>query len=151
MANAITSEGRPAISAATWLRYIVAVGFVGFCLFPFYMIVTTSLKSSSDIFAWPPTWLFVPTLKNYEDALFVFGGTGIITFLLNSILITALSTALAVGIGAMVAYGLTRLRVFAGRHIFFFILSTRFAPPVAFIVPLYLMVQSAGLLDTRWC
>lgn len=150
MAKDITPAGRPAISAATWLRYIIAVGFTGFCLFPFYMIVTTSLKSSHDIFAWPPTWIFTPTLKNYADALFVFGGTGIISFLFNSIVITAVSTGLAVGIGAMVAYGLTRLKVFAGRHVFFFILSTRFAPPVAFIVPLYLMVQSTGLLDTRF-
>jgi multiple sugar transport system permease protein len=136
-------------SAITGLRYLVAIGFVGFCLFPFYIIVTTSLKSSSDIFAWPPRWIFAPTFEHYREALFVFGGSGIVKFLANSIVITALSTALSVGIGAMVAYGLTRLRVFAGRHIFFFILSTRFAPPVAFIVPLYLMVQTAGLLDTR--
>jgi multiple sugar transport system permease protein len=48
----------------------------------------------------------------------------------------------------MVSYGLTRFRVPAGSHIFFFILSTRFAPPVAFVVPLYLMIQRTGLLDT---
>ena len=48
----------------------------------------------------------------------------------------------------MVSYGLTRFRVPGGTHIFFFILSTRFAPPVAFVVPLYLMVQRTGLLDS---
>ena len=36
-----------------------------------------------------------------------------------------------------------------GTHIFFFILSTRFAPPVAFVVPFYLMIQKTGLLDTH--
>jgi multiple sugar transport system permease protein len=39
--------------------------------------------------------------------------------------------------------------VVAGNHLFFFILSTRFAPPVAFVVPLYLMVQRTGLMDTH--
>jgi multiple sugar transport system permease protein len=136
------------LSLKDYLRYIVASVFVGFCLFPLYIVISTSLKSESDIFAWPPKWLFVPTFDNYYNALFVFGGTGVFSFLVNSLVITAISTILAVGLGAMVSYGLTRFRVPAGSHIFFFILSTRFAPPVAFVVPLYLMIQRTGLLDT---
>lgn len=136
------------LSLTDYVRYIVASVFVGFCLFPLYIILTTSLKSESDIFAWPPKWLFAPTFDNYYNALFVFGGTGVFSFLLNSLVITTCSTILAVGLGSMVSYGLTRFRVPGGTHIFFFILSTRFAPPVAFVVPLYLMVQRTGLLDS---
>ena len=136
------------LSLKDYVRYIVASVFVGFCLFPLYIVFTTSLKSESDIFAWPPKWLFVPTFDNYYNALFVFGGTGVFSFLLNSIVIATVSTFLAVGFGSMASYGLTRFRILAGSHLFFFILSTRFAPPVAFIVPLYLMVQRTGLLDT---
>ena len=141
--------GKATRPLSAYIRYVIAAGFVGFCLFPFYIILTTSLKSDSDIFAWPPRWLFEPTLANFYDALFVFGGRGIIQFRTNSIIVTVASTNLAVGIGAMVAYGLTRLKVIGGKHLFFFILSTRFAPPVAFVVPLYLMVQRTGLLDTH--
>ena len=130
-------------------RYLVASVFVGFCLFPFYMILTTSLKRESAIFSFPPAWVFTPTFDNFHAALFVFGGSGVLAFLVNSLIITALSTLLAVGLGAMVAYGLTRFRVPGGNHLFFFILSTRFAPPVAFVVPLYFMVQRTGLLDTH--
>lgn len=130
-------------------RYLAASIFVGFCLFPFYMVLSTSLKSETDIFSWPPAWVFEPTFANFYDALFVFGGTGVLPFLVNSLIVTALSTLLAVGLGSMVAYGLTRFRVFAGNHIFFFILSTRFAPPVAFVVPLYLMFRETGLIDTH--
>lgn len=132
-----------------YIRYLLASVFVGFCLFPFYVVVTTSIKPESNIFSWPPSWEFTPTFQSYYSALFVFGGTGVLPFLINSLIVTALSTLLAVGLGAMVAYGLTRFKVFAGSHIFFFILSTRFAPPVAFIVPLYLMVRQTGLLDTH--
>ena len=113
------------------------------------MVLTTSIKAESDIFSWPPSWAFNPTFDNFYSALFVFGGSGVLPFLINSLIITAASTILAVGLGAMVSYGLTRFRVFAGNHIFFFILSTRFAPPVAFIVPIYLMVLELGLLDTH--
>ncbi len=133
-----------------YARYLGAAVFVGFCLFPFYMIVSTSVKPESDIFSFPPSWVFDITFENYHSALFVFGGSGVLPFLINSIIITAASTVLAVGLGSMAAYGLTRFKVVAGDHLFFFILSTRFAPPVAFIVPLYLMMQRFGLLDTHF-
>ena len=144
-----SSSSTGSIGATGALRYMIAAIFVGFCLFPFYIVLSTSLKTENDIFAWPPTWLFRPIWDNYEAALFVFGGSGVLPFLLNSIIVTIVSTVLAVGLGAMVSYGLTRFRVFAGSHIFFFILSTRFAPPVAFVVPLYLMLRQVGMLDTH--
>jgi multiple sugar transport system permease protein len=77
----------------------------------------------------------------------VFGGRGVGHYLMNSLLVTITSTALAVFLGAMAAYGLARFRFPGNRNIAFFILSTRFAPPVGFIVPIYLMVQKSGLLD----
>ena len=49
----------------------------------------------------------------------------------------------------MAAYGFARFRFPGDKHLAFYILSTRFAPPVAFIVPVYLMVQKAGLLDSH--
>ncbi len=139
--------------AGSWpigaLRYLVAAVFTGFCLFPFYVIVTTALKTETNIFAWPPVWVFKPTLQSFYNALFVFGGRGAISYLVNSIVISAVSTFLAVVLGAMAAYGLTRFSFAGNRQLAFWILSTRFAPPVAFVVPIYIMVQRAGLLDTH--
>ena len=139
--------------AGSWpigaLRYLVAAVFTGFCLFPFYVIVTTALKTETNIFAWPPVWVFKPTLQSFYNALFVFGGRGAISYLVNSIVISAVSTFLAVVLGAMAAYGLTRFSFAGNRQLAFWILSTRFAPPVAFVVPIYIMVQRAGLLDSH--
>ena len=148
-AEATPRNSKVVLGFRDYARYLAAVVFVGFCLFPFYIVLSTALKSESDIFARPPVWLFDVTWDNYVTALFVFGGTGVLPFLINSIVVTAFSTLLAVGLGSMVAYGLTRFRVVGGSHIFFFILSTRFAPPVAFIVPIFLMIREAGLLDTQ--
>ena len=139
--------------AGSWpigaLRYLVAAVFTGFCLFPFYVIVTTALKTETNIFAWPPVWIFKPTLQSFYNALFVFGGRGAISYLVNSIVISAVSTFLAVVLGAMAAYGLARFSFAGNRQLAFWILSTRFAPPVAFVVPIYIMVQRAGLLDSH--
>src|SRR6516225_5657603 len=140
-------------SAAAWpigtLRYLVAAIFTGFCLFPLYVILTTALKTETAIFAWPPVWNFRPTLQSFYNALFVFGGRSAISYLINSVIISAVSTILAVVLGAMAAYGFVRFPFAGKRHLAFWILSTRFAPPVAFIVPIYLMVQKAGLLDSH--
>ena len=140
-------------SAAAWpigtLRYLVAAIFTGFCLFPLYVIVTTALKTETAIFAWPPVWNFKPTLQSFYNALFVFGGRSAISYLINSVIISAVSTFLAVVLGAMAAYGFARFSFAGKRHLAFWILSTRFAPPVAFIVPIYLMVQKAGMLDSH--
>ena len=129
--------------------YLAACLFVGFGLFPLYMMITTSLKTDQQAFAWPPVWLFEPTFHSYYNALFVFGGRSVDTYVINSLLVTLVSSALAVFLGAMAAYGLARFRFRGNRDIAFFILSTRFAPPVGFIVPIYLMVQRSGLLDNQ--
>jgi multiple sugar transport system permease protein len=130
-----------------WAVYLAACAFVGFALFPLYMMITTSIKTDQQAFAWPPVWVFTPSFRSYYNALFVFGGRGVGHYLVNSLLVTISSTALAVFLGAMAAYGLARFRFPGNRNIAFFILSTRFAPPVGFIVPIYLMVQRSGLLD----
>jgi multiple sugar transport system permease protein len=140
--GALAGVGRVAL-------YLAACGFVGFALFPLYMIVTTSLKSDQQAFQWPPAFLFTPSLQSYRNALFVFGGRSAGHYLFNSLFVTIVSSLLAVFLGAMAAYALARFRFRGDRDIAFYILSTRFAPPVGFIVPIYLMVQKTGLLDTR--
>jgi multiple sugar transport system permease protein len=125
-----------------------AVAFVGFCLFPLYIVLTTSLKNGAQIAAWPPLWVFEPTFKNIQDAIFVSGGRSSLTFAINSVVITAASTIVALVLGGMAAYGLARFRFRGSRDVAFFILSTRFAPAVAFVIPVYVIVQKAGLLDT---
>ena len=138
-----------AIKLRAWLLYFAAALFVGFALFPLYMMFTTSIKTDQETFAWPPIWVFTPTFNSYYNALFLFGGRSVDHYLLNSVFVTLASSALAVFLGAMAAYGLARFRFRGNRDIAFFILSTRFAPPVGFIVPIYLMVQRSGLLDNQ--
>jgi multiple sugar transport system permease protein len=130
-----------------WVIYLAACAFVGFALFPLYMMITTSVKTDQQAFAWPPVWVFTPDFSSYYNALFVFGGRGVGHYLMNSLLLTISSTTLAVFLGAMAAYGLARFRFPGNRNIAFFILSTRFAPPIGFIVPIYLMATRSGLLD----
>ncbi len=68
---------------------------------------------------------------------------------LNSIIIAFGSTALAVFLGTLAAYGFSRFRVPLKDDLLFFILSTRMMPPIAVAIPIYLMYRELGFQDTR--
>ena len=68
---------------------------------------------------------------------------------INSVIIAFGSTALAVFLGTLAAYGFSRFRVPLKDDLLFFILSTRMMPPIAVAIPIYLMYRELGLQDTR--
>jgi multiple sugar transport system permease protein len=67
----------------------------------------------------------------------------------NSVVIAFGSTALAVFLGTLAAYGFSRFRVPLKDDLLFFILSTRMMPPIAVAIPIYLMYRELGLQDTK--
>ena len=142
------SSAQAGVTPKHLLVYLAAVTFVGFCLLPFYMMITTALKSQSDIFAWPPVFFFEPTLDSIRSAFF--GGRSIIPYLVNSALISAGSTVIATILGSMAAFGLARFRFKGSASLSFWILSTRMAPPVAFLVPMFIIFRNLGLIDTHF-
>lgn len=114
-------------------------------LFPFLWLVTLSLKTNRDIFAWPPRLLFEPTLANYA-ALW---DTGFVKSYLNSAIVSVSSTVLALLIGVPAAYALSRAGMRHERSLSLVILTSRMAPPIAFTIPYFIVYRYVGLLDTR--
>ena len=129
-------------------RYGLVAFAVLSALAPVYWMITISLKSEVDQFAVPPKWfIFNPTLEHYRDAFFErsFG-----QYLLTSAIVAALSTALALILGTLAAYGLARFRLplKLNTRLSLWILSTRMFPPIVTAVPLFLMMSDLRLLDT---
>ena len=71
--------------------------------FPIFWMILTSFKSEADAFTFPPPLFFHPTLDQYEVAL---GASGYFHYLANTILITGLSTLIALLLGVPAAYKL---------------------------------------------
>ncbi len=112
-------------------------------LAPVYWLVTISLKPEIDQFAVPPIWFaFKPTLQHYFTA---FQSGEFTQYFENSIAIAALSTLLALALGVPAAYGLSR---FPAPRLSFWILSTRMLPPIVTVIPIFLMLRQAHLLDS---
>jgi multiple sugar transport system permease protein len=130
----------------TVLRYAAATAALVIALAPVYWLVTISLKREIDQFAYPPEWIgFRATLQHYTEA---FSGGSFAAYFTNSVLLAAISTAAALLIGVPAAYGLAR---FDGRwrdRVADWILSTRMLPPIVTIVPLFLMLREARLLNS---
>ncbi|MCX6090260.1 MAG: carbohydrate ABC transporter permease [Candidatus Atribacteria bacterium] len=129
------------------LLLVVILSVVTFLfLLPLIWAFLTSLKLHRDVFTFPPKWIFTPTIENY---LYVLRETDYLKFMSNSIVISFSSAAMSVFLGALAAFGLSRFRVKGSKTILMWILSLRMIPPIAIVVPFYLMAIRIGLYDTR--
>lgn len=138
-----------------YLRYPVLGVWAIFTISPFLWALTTSFKTENDVttratyFPWVD---FQPSLRGWLD-LFNPTGVDIRIPYLNSMLITAAATFLAVSLGAMAAYGLTRftyriLWMKTNDDISFFFIAQRIMPPVVLALPYFLLLRTIGLLDS---
>ena len=120
----------------------------GIILFPALVLFVTSLKTDVDALSFPPKWIFDPTIKNYVAILKT---SPLVGYALNSLIVASLNTVLCLIVGSMAAYSLARFRFKGADNIAFWILSIRMMPPVAAIIPIYILMKNIGLIDTPWC
>ncbi|HEY0887341.1 MAG TPA: carbohydrate ABC transporter permease, partial [Ramlibacter sp.] len=114
--------------------------------FPVVWGLLTSFKTERDVLAYPPVWLFQPTLDNYREVLF--GTSSILPNLWSSVVVATASTVLTMLIAVPAAYALARLRYPGKKASGFYVLATQMLPPVGLIIPYYLVLQKIGMLDT---
>jgi multiple sugar transport system permease protein len=114
--------------------------------FPVVWGLLTSFKTERDVLAYPPVWLFQPTLDNYREVLF--GTSSILPNLWSSVVVATASTLLTMLIAVPAAYALARLRYPGKKASGFYVLATQMLPPVGLIIPYYLVLQKIGMLDT---
>ncbi len=127
--------------------YATAITVLFVFLAPILWMVTISLKTRAQIFASPPLiWGFVPTFENYRG-LFV-SGAAFPRAMLNSLIVAAGSTALALLVGLPAAYALVGQRLRHAAAVRAGVLLFRMIPPVALMLPYYLLFRSIGLLGS---
>jgi multiple sugar transport system permease protein len=116
-----------------------------FFLFPILWISLTAFKTPNEFLTTPPVWIpRSPSFVYFEHVI----RTGGPKALANSLIISTSSTALALLIGSLAAYGLARYKT-GGNNLPFFILSQRFMPPVAVIFPFLLFFKTLKWMDTH--
>jgi len=117
-----------------------------FCVFPFYWMVTTSLKTQVLALESPPVWVFEPTFANYTEVL---GKDGVGKTLINSLIVAVSTTVLAVLLGCPAAYALARFEFRGKKDLWFWFITNRMVSPIVLALPFFLIVRQVGLLDTH--
>lgn len=124
-------------------------------LFPLFWMIMTSFKPSTEWVTYPPTWIpNEPTINNY---LFIiighvgYSGTypsAIIPYL-NTVFVATASTLIAMVIGVLGSYSLSRFST-GGPSMLISIIMPRMFPPMAMIIPLMIFFQMIRAIDTYW-
>ncbi len=124
---------------------LAAIVFV--VLLPVAWLITTAYKPARDIFSYPPTLLFTPTLNNFRGVLHYFD---LFHLTESSVIISFGSAAVSLLIGIPCGYALARARTRWAIAVAYFFLAVRTVPPVATLIPFYLLMRDIGLLGTWW-
>ena len=128
------------------LPVITALIFI-VIIFPAFATLLTSLKTDVDAFTFPPKWIFRPILTNYTE---IFQTSPFLLYVGNSLLVAGANAGVCLLLGALAAYGLARFRFRGADNVAFWILSLRMMPPVAAIIPVYIIMKNLRFLDTPW-
>jgi multiple sugar transport system permease protein len=127
-----------------WWMWVCVVAIVVFCLFPFYWLINTSLKTGPDLSTsalFPPN----PTLDNFQS---IFKDSNFTNALKNSAIVALATTALALIVGSFCAYALARLRIRFKFAILAIVLTITTFPQITIAAPIFKLWRDIGLYNT---
>ena len=121
--------------------------YILFLLVPIYWLVNMSFKTNLEISSGMTLWPAAPTLENYRR---IFTDPSWYNGYINSLKYVVLNTAISLAVALPAAYAFSRYRFLGDKHLFFWLLSNRMAPPAVFALPFFQLYSAVGLFDTPW-
>src|SRR5574339_112110 len=129
------------------LRWLVPALYIVFLLLPIYWLVSMSFKTTNEILGaftlWPNRFTLENYLKIFADPTW-YGGY------INSLIYVAINTVVSITVALPAAYAFSRYRFLGDKHLFFWLLTNRMAPPAVFALPFYPLYSAVHLFDTPW-
>ena len=144
---ATTSKPRGNFSVAVSVRTAVAWLLAVLLFFPIFWLGLTAFKTELQAIAVPAHFIFPPTLENFSE---VQERSNYLLYAMNSIITSVASTIVGILIAIPAAYSMAFSPTKRSKDILMWMLSTKMLPAVGVLVPIYVLYQQLGLLDTRW-
>ena len=116
-------------------------------LLPIYWLVNMSLKTNQEITSTLTLWPHDITFANYAR---IFTDPSWYGGYINSLSYVALNTIISIALALPAAYAFSRYHFLGDKHLFFWLLSNRMAPPAVFALPFFNLYSAVGLFDTPW-
>ncbi len=113
--------------------------------FPLFYLFLTSVKPAGMLMDVPPAMVFRPTLDHYKEVII---GHKYYRYYANSLIISISASVLTLILGSMMAFATTRFRFFGKKILPSLVVITRMYMPVSTLLPIYMVGQFFGLLDT---
>ncbi len=127
-------------------KALVMVLYILFLLIPIYWLINMSLKTNEEIISVFSVWPRHLTFDNYKtiltDASWYMG-------YVNSMIYVVLNVVISLTVALPAAYAFSRYSFIGDKHLFFWLLSNRMAPPAVFALPFFQLYSSVGLFDTH--
>lgn len=130
-------------------RAVAAFGLLFYMfllLLPIYWMVNMSLRSNADILA---NFVLVPSAFTLDNYVKIFTDPAWYGGYINSIIYVSMNTVISVTVALPAAYAFSRYRFIGDKHVFFWLLTNRMAPPAVFVLPFFQLYQTLGLIDTH--
>lgn len=125
---------------------VVMTLYIVFLLLPIYWLLMMSLKTNEEILSsftlWPDNLTFANYITIFTDPSWYSG-------YINSITYVVMNTVISVSVALPAAYAFSRYRFLGDKHLFFWLLTNRMAPPAVFALPFFQLYSSVGLFDTH--
>ncbi|MEX1034293.1 MAG: carbohydrate ABC transporter permease [Cellvibrionaceae bacterium] len=127
-------------------RYILLTVYILAVLTPIYWLLNMSFKTNQEILS---GLTLIPNSFTLDNYRVIFNDPSWYSGYLNSITYVTLNTLISLAVALPAAYAFSRYRFLGDKHLFFWLLTNRMAPPAVFLLPFVQLYSSVGLFDTH--
>jgi glycerol transport system permease protein len=127
-------------------RLILSLYLV-FLMVPIYWLIMMSLKTNTEITTMLTLW---PRQLTFDNYIKIFTDPSWYSGYINSLTYVVLNTIISLAVALPAAYAFSRYSFIGDKHLFFWLLSNRMAPPAVFALPFFNLYSAIGLFDTPW-
>jgi glycerol transport system permease protein len=115
-------------------------------MLPIYWMLNMSLQTNADILG---SFSLYPTDPTFENYIKIFTDESWYSGYINSIIYVSMNTAISLTVALPAAYAFSRYSFLGDKHMFFWLLTNRMAPPAVFLLPFFQLYSTFGLIDTH--
>ncbi len=130
------------------LMTLLATVVIGIMILPFFVMISTSLKSYGEVSVWPPDW--IPDVLRWDNFKEVWSGSGNFrSAFTNSLIISTSTMLICTVLGSLAAYAVSRFNFKGKKSFLFIIIVTQMFSSVTLVGPMYKIIKNLGLLNTH--
>jgi glycerol transport system permease protein len=130
-----------------WGRRLTLGLYILFLMLPLYWLFIMSVKTNNEIISGLTLWPRDPTFANYRK---IFTDPSWYWGYINSLIYVGINTVISIALALPAAYAFSRYRFLGDKHLFFWLLTNRMAPPAVFALPFFNLYSAIGLFNTHW-